>query len=140
MVAPVKHSLICAAAVVASVGLAGCAAASTPVATPTVTLTTTVTATPSPTTTDRSATDAVTSLDAWLLCYGATFGVYSETSRLFPYSGNADAVTDNGDGTFSVRVPFAPLSGEGVGAESLCVAGGTLAEPTIELQGGRDFG
>ena len=45
-----------------------------------------------------------------------------------------------GTSAFEVLVPFAPSSGEGSGAESICVAGGTVGEPTIELQGGRDFG
>ena len=122
-------------------GLLGCAATSGPASAPTATVTTTVTATPpnpTPTEITRSAGDALTALDAWLLCYGATYGVYSENSTLFPFS--TEAVTENGDGTFEVRVPFAPSSGDGVGAESICVAGGTVGEPMVELQGGRDFG
>ena len=121
-----------------ALALTGCTAPDTPAAAPTVTVTTTVTAEPTPAPVTRSADDALSALDAWLVCYGATYGLYSETSTLFPYS--ADRVTDNGDGTFEVLVPFAPSSGEGSGAESICVAGGTVGEPTIELQGGRDFG
>jgi hypothetical protein len=101
-------------------------------------VTATVTTTPTPTAVAPSSEDLVTELDAWLLCYGATYGVYSETSQLYPYT--AEAVTDNGDGTFEVRVPFAPKSGEGFGAETICVAGGTIEEPTVRLEGGRDFG
>ncbi len=133
-----------AAAALILFALAGCAASASRAATPTVTVTSTVTASPAPTSSPRSADDALSELDAWLLCYGATYGLYSETSTLFPYSSGSpsgrETVTDNGDGTFEVLVPFAPSSGEGSGAESICIAGGTVGEPTVELQGGRDFG
>ena len=133
-----------AAAALIPLALAGCAASTPPEATPTVTVTSTVTASPAPTSSARSADDALSELDAWLVCYGATFGLYSETSTIFPYSpgspSGAATVTDNGDGTFEVLVPFAPSSGEGSGAESICVAGGTVGQPTVELRGGRDFG
>lgn len=133
-----------AAAVLIAGVLTGCSAAdaSTPEPAPTVTVIETVQADPTPI--PRSPDDAITALDAWLLCAGATYGQYRESSTVFPYSPDAPSggptVTDNGDGTFEVLVAFAPSSGEGSGAESICVAGGTIAEPSVELQGGRGFG
>ncbi|MDT0183258.1 hypothetical protein Q9S36_24030 [Microbacterium sp. ARD31] len=145
-----KTVSLAAVAALAVLVLTGCASAAGEVAAPTATVTTTatvtatVTATPGPTSAPASPDDPLTALDAWLLCYGATYGEYRETSTLFPYtegsaSGN-QTVTGNADGSFEVLVPFAPTSGEGYGAESICVAGGTVGEPTVELRGGRDFG
>ena len=86
----------------------------------------------------------LSAFDAWLLCYGATYGQVHETDTVYPYSersaSGGKTVTDNGDGTFEVLVPFAPTSGQGYGAESICVAGGSIGKPTIELKGARDFG
>jgi hypothetical protein len=137
-------------AVIIAGALAGCqaAVASSPQAqpqpAPTVTVTVTETVQADPTPAPRSPDDAITALDAWLLCSGATYGEYHESSTVFPYSPDAISggrtVTDKGDGTFQVLVPFGPSSGEGYGAESICVAGGTVGEPSVELQGGRDFG
>lgn len=137
--------LASAAIVLTAAALTGCASAAAPSQpVPTATVTATVTATAEPVTTARSPEDPLTALDAWLLCWGATFGEYHESSELFPYSVEAgsggDTVTDNGDGTFEVLVPFAPSSGQGWGAESICIAGGTVGDPSVQLQGGRDFG
>jgi hypothetical protein len=133
-----RQPLAIAGLLLATTSLLGCAV-SDPASAPTATATATATATPAaPTAVIRSAADALTALDAWLVCYGATYGVYSETSTLFPYT--PEVVTENGDGTFEVRVPFAPTSGTGSGAESICVAEGTVGEPVVELRGGRDFG
>lgn len=137
---------VLSAALLISSGLAGCAGATGSAPTPTVTVTTTatVTATPEPVVVARSYDDELTEFDAWLLCSGATYGQYHESSTIFPYSPDAASggatLTDKGDGTFEVLVPFAPSSGDGFGAESICVAGGTIGDPFVELQGGRDFG
>lgn len=99
---------------------------------------------PEPTAPARTPDDELTALDAWLVCWGATSGLYGDSSTVYPYvadsASGAETVTDNGDGTFEVLVPFAPTSGGGSGAESICIAGGTVGDPTVELQGGRDFG
>ncbi|MFG6401977.1 hypothetical protein [Microbacterium sp. P04] len=135
-----------------AIALAGCGASTASPPTPTVTVTATATATvtatpassPQPAVVERSAADALTAWDAWLVCWGATYGQYHDTSTVFPFSPDSpsggDSITDKGDGTFEVLVAFANSSGQGNGAESICIAGGTVGNPSVELQGGRDFG
>lgn len=128
----------------ACVTLAGCSSPVDAAATPTVTVTTTTTVTATPSPTPRSPDDPVTAFDAWLLCYGATYGESHDTQTVYSYTetsaSGGKTITDNGDGTFEMLVPFAPTSGKGPGAESICVAGGTIGKPTIQLKGARDFG
>lgn len=135
-----------AAAMLITPALAGCVSSAEPNVTvdaPTATVTATVTAAPAPeaASEQRSPDSALTELDAWLLCWGATSNEYGETSELYSYSADSPSggstVTDIGDGTFQVLVPFAS---EGRGAEAICIASGTVGAPSVDLQGGRDFG
>jgi hypothetical protein len=137
------HRALAAGAVaLAAVLLAGCSAAAS--TTPTATTTVTVTATPAPATpAPRSTDDPLTALDAWLVCWGATYGQNGESSTVMPFSPTGPSgttVTDKGNGVFEVLVPFAPASGDGPGAEAICDVSGTVGHPTIQSLGGRDFG
>ncbi len=125
-----------ASALTACAALPASAPTSSPA--PTVTVTSTPAPAPTPVSPESSTEDDVSALDAWLVCYGATHSEYSETFTLLPYS--EDQVTENGDGTFEARVLFAPTSGDGFGAESICIVGGTVGEPIVEIRGARDFG
>jgi hypothetical protein len=136
---------------VVGLSLAGCAGSATgPAPTVTVTATATATATPEPTIVPQSASDPLSSFDAWLLCYGATHGVFGVPHDdggywvVQPYDETAafgdPTVTYNGDGTFLVRLALLPSSGEGLGAEAVCEASGTIADPSVSVQFGRGFG
>lgn len=130
--------------------LTACSTVGEQASTPTTTVT--VTATPAPEA--GAAGDAgdagflpsanIGEADAWLLCFGATSGMYADSSTVYPYmetgpSGES-TVTDNGDGSFGVLVAFAPTDGQGAGAEAICTASGTIGDPTVVINGGRDFG
>ncbi len=117
---------------------------------PTVTTTVTVTATP---TAEAEASDVaevaeddpISAEDAWLLCFGATSGMYAGTHTVYPYGVTATygepTVTDNGDGSFTVLVAYVPVNpvGDGYGAESICIASGTVGDPVVTLSGSRHF-
>ncbi|GAA1972269.1 hypothetical protein GCM10009777_00270 [Microbacterium pumilum] len=119
-----------------------------PTATVTATVTVTATATPEPTSVPQSAGDPLSSFDAWLLCYGATFGVIGvpndDTWTVQPYDETAalggPMVTDNGDGTFTVLLTLLPKSGTGSGLEAICDASGTIGDPSVFVKFGRDIG
>jgi hypothetical protein len=114
--------------------LAGCAAeepAAEPA--PTVTVTETATATAEPTTAERDPSAALTGLDAWSVCVGAAQGLYGISGDVagtvfLPY--DEQVITDHGDGSFQVDVPFQPADAE-AGAVGECTVSGTVAEPIV---------
>ena len=109
-----------------------------------MTATATVTATPEPVAIPRSFDDPIAEHDAWALCWGAVFGQNSQYWTLEPYSAEAPlggpTVVDNGNGTFDVTVMWAPVSGDGFAGEAMCTAGGTIGDPSVQLNGVRDYG
>ena len=139
---------ILVAALVIAPALAGCGgavgSAPTPTATVTVTAAPAVTETPEPAVIPRSYDDALTELDAWSLCWGAVAGANQGVWTIQPFTPEAPlggkTVVENADGTFQVTVMWAPTSGEGWAGEAICVAGGTVGDPAVELTGVRDYG
>jgi ABC-type enterochelin transport system substrate-binding protein len=108
---------------------------------PTVTVTATVTATPEPPAPVVPAPgDALSALEAWSVCV-AVSQVNDVTPDFWaPVEYTADAVVDQGGGSFQVKPGFSPTAGQGAGAQTTCIVSGTLAAPMVDYQGAVDFG
>ncbi len=148
----VRRVALGATLLLVATALAACSSSTEDVPTPTVTVavTATVTATPEASGSVESTVvepdDPITAEGAWLACYGWASGKYADSEwNVYPYTEGAasggSTVTDNGDGSFEVLVPFAPSAESGgSGAELICDVSGTVGTPILTIQGARDFG
>jgi hypothetical protein len=131
---------LCCAAVATTLALAGCAAEPSTSPAPSATVTT---VTPAPDV--RSASDALTELDAWLACSSAVQGNYALNNagtQMAPY--DASMVSADSAGGFIVKVDFQPPGGSTTdsvaGAQGICTVSGTVGEPVIKQIAFTDFG
>ncbi|MFV0318977.1 MAG: hypothetical protein ACK5IN_01140 [Microbacterium sp.] len=86
-----------------------------------------------PASSDASPDDPLAALNAWSICAGIA-------TEYFPMADwqrdgyRADAVHDQGGGTFAVTVTYTQTTGGGAGAID-CIVGGTLGAPEVLVTG-----